>query len=162
MFLRKVAIAFLTIALMAWPTSASAQCRECDFVGCDQTEHENHDCLTCLTGNIDGEHGCWGYTCEYMQGQGVHVPEHDCWYSYAALDVLRVGPQIASEDVPAFVAEYGGHVVAIPELRVIQVLDCAADRVIAQFRYSEALSEDIGRPGAPASEPRLMVMPASQ
>lgn len=126
MLTRALATGLAAIVLSAWmPADAAAQfCQFC--FECGGGEHENWSYPQSFTGNHDGAHECWFGGCD-----GFH-DNTEC-ENFAALEAVLESPTLDAPQVDVLVARFADHVVRHPSGKYLQVLDCKAERVIAQF-----------------------------
>lgn len=109
------------------PESVAAQCLQCEM--CPGTEHQNVPCPWCFIGSSGGEHEeCWSLSCGSTHEQTV-----DCTGSYAALGALRALPVLREYEARRIEAQYSDRVAYSPSGKYLQVYDCRAERVVAQF-----------------------------
>jgi hypothetical protein len=119
------------------PGNAKAQddCQLCGNSGCGETEHDDLYCSGCILGNSDQPHSYWNLTCEAMYGYGVHLLDHSCIgeESPGPLVSLQSLETLSPEEALEFSDAYPRSLVLNQERKVLQVLDCAKEHVIAQF-----------------------------
>ena len=132
-----VLLGLLLVVQASGPRDLGAQigCWNCEDCG---GGHENLSCPWCLLANDDGYHPCWAYSCSLMQAQGIHSLDLPCNVDAGedALAALRASFPVRARDVPALLIAHGRRIrtLALSDSEeVLQVLECEARRVIAQF-----------------------------
>jgi hypothetical protein len=137
----RIALTGLATALLlfGYAEAAIAQCQLCTDCGGSDHQVVPH----AIIGTTDGTHGCFGYSCFFMQASGVH--EFNCYDSLAmtGLEAATSDGTLTSMEASSLAATFPRNVLVDRSRGAVQILSCDGMRVVAEAAIALSLRQRV-------------------